>query len=243
MAKLKVEARYGIAPHTILYSQQLSLRAKGLFTYMQSKPDGWEFSAERIALECSETRNTIQSAMRELVREGYLIREKLKNKDGRWKWVHILKHSPETKNPATVLPATVKPSTVFCANKQEGVSKKDLVRSTNRNRDVAVATSAQGVFSQEGAQVIKAFEQVSSRNKNYYANTTQRKACDTLIAEYGVHMVLQAIALLPKTNTEPYFPRIYTPHELLNKWEKLRDALVSRKKELIKPSRFMVGTA
>ncbi|WP_457635824.1 helix-turn-helix domain-containing protein [Persephonella sp.] len=56
----------------------LSLQAKGLYCYLYSKPDNWNFSAERIAVECNTSRNTILKYLKELEDNGYLERKKLK---------------------------------------------------------------------------------------------------------------------------------------------------------------------
>lgn len=79
--------------------------------------------------------------------------------------------------------------------------------------------------------VIKAFEAVDPKNKTYYGNRTQRSAVAFLLAEYGLAKVLARIAVLPRTNGLPYFPKINSPHELKEKWVKLEDAVKSRMAE------------
>lgn len=82
-----------------------------------------------------------------------------------------------------------------------------------------------------GAELLKAFEEVDSKNKTYYGNTTQRKACDFLLQEYGLEEVLKRITVLPQTNKIPYFPAINTPHDLKEKWVKLQDAVDKKRNE------------
>lgn len=69
-----------------------------------------------------------------------------------------------------------------------------------------------------GAEVIKAFEGIDPKNKKYYNNTTQREACDFLIDQYGLQVVVERIAIVSKTNGLPYFPVITTPVQLRDKW-------------------------
>lgn len=90
-------------------------------------------------------------------------------------------------------------------------------------------------YSKDGASVIHAFEEVDPKNKTYYGNTTQREACDFLIGEYGLDVVLQRVAILPKTNTMQYFPNITTPSQLRDKWVQLENAVARKKVELSKP--------
>lgn len=75
MAKLKKPNQgWAWIPNQILQSKNLSLKAKGLWVYLNSKPDGWNFSAERIAAEQNDGRESVKSALRELETAGLLER-------------------------------------------------------------------------------------------------------------------------------------------------------------------------
>ena len=89
-SKFSVANRYGIAPNSLLYNPNISFKAKGLWTYLQSKPDGWDFSAERIANEAQDGVTAIYSALHELEENGYLIRKKEKNDKGHFDYEYIL---------------------------------------------------------------------------------------------------------------------------------------------------------
>lgn len=56
---------------------RLSLKSKGLWSYMRSKPYGWDFSASRMSSECKDETKSIQRGLRELESCGYLERRKL----------------------------------------------------------------------------------------------------------------------------------------------------------------------
>lgn len=60
----------------VLYDDKLSLKAKGLYAYLFSKPEGWEFSSYRIAEEVKDESRSIQTTLRELEQEGYLERKR-----------------------------------------------------------------------------------------------------------------------------------------------------------------------
>lgn len=95
----------------------------------------------------------------------------------------------------------------------------------------AGSNSPSSKFSFLGAEVIKAFEVVDPKNKTYYGNKTQRAACDFLIKEFGLDEVLRRIEVLPRTNKLPYFPKINSPHELKEKWQKLNDMIETKMAE------------
>lgn len=102
-----------------------------------------------------------------------------------------------------------------------------------RNRQIEINkienTAKQGFA--EITQIIKLFEGVDAKNKTYYGNTTQRKACSFLIGEYGMETVSRVVEILPETNKLPYFPSITSPYELKEKWSKLGGAIAREKKE------------
>ena len=58
---------------------RLSLKAKGIWAYMKSKPATWDFSAKRIAVDNKDETKSVQRGMRELESFGYLSKRKLAN--------------------------------------------------------------------------------------------------------------------------------------------------------------------
>lgn len=87
-------------------------------------------------------------------------------------------------------------------------------------------TKAQKSFNPLGAEILKAFEAIDPKNKTYYANKTQRSACDFLLAEYGLEKTKSAIAILPQINQRKlYIRQITTPYELKENWVKIGNAL------------------
>ncbi|WP_281321990.1 helix-turn-helix domain-containing protein [Flavobacterium aestivum] len=83
MAKLtKQIVPFGMVPNTLLNDNKISLKAKGLFAFMQSKPDGWNFSVDKIAFQCKEAKSSISEGLKELENFGYLIRKKQQTGNG-----------------------------------------------------------------------------------------------------------------------------------------------------------------
>lgn len=80
-------------------------------------------------------------------------------------------------------------------------------------------------------EVIKLFEAVDPKNKNYYGNKTQRAACLFLLTEYGMEEVKKRVEVLPMTNGMRFFPNITTPCQLRDKWVQLNGQIERHKKE------------
>lgn len=77
METKKLKQPFGYAAVTIINDENLSLKAKGLYLYLLSKPDAWDFSADRIAKQNSDERKSIDSGLKELEAAGLLVRERL----------------------------------------------------------------------------------------------------------------------------------------------------------------------
>jgi len=129
--KLYIEKHYGTAPNNLLNSTEISLKAKGLFTYLQSKPDGWHFSIRRIANQMLEGKDAIRNALKELEKSGYLQRKPIRNDKGEWKgYNYILSENPSTDFPTTDSPMADEPDTI---SKKEN-SKKEIVKKNKETK-------------------------------------------------------------------------------------------------------------
>lgn len=89
----KMNVPFTQVANCVLNDPNLTARAKGLFAYLYSKPDDWDFNYIRISKDHKESKNTILSAIHELEQYGYLEREKLPS--GRM--VYILTYDPMPK--------------------------------------------------------------------------------------------------------------------------------------------------
>lgn len=71
-----IKRPFGWEPNEIIFNHSLSLKAKGLWLYMNSKPEGWHFAAERIAAECADGATSVRAGLKELADAGLLTRKK-----------------------------------------------------------------------------------------------------------------------------------------------------------------------
>lgn len=62
--------------NTVLNDPELSAKAKGLYAYLYSKPDGWDYAIDRIARDFTDGRKSINSGLQELEHAGYLLRQR-----------------------------------------------------------------------------------------------------------------------------------------------------------------------
>ncbi|MFA5050991.1 MAG: hypothetical protein WC499_02650 [Patescibacteria group bacterium] len=96
---------------------------------------------------------------------------------------------------------------------------------SNLNSNLNSNSNPNSKYNPLGADVIKKFESIDAKNKNFYGNKTQRSACDFLLKEYGIEKVLMVIEVIRAKRGTEFFPSVTSPYELQNKWTKVGEAL------------------
>lgn len=108
MGKITVKhtEKYSIIANEVAQNRELSLKAKGLFLYMWSLPDDWDYSVQGLIACLKEGRDAIQSGLKELEQTGYLVREQ-KRDGGKFDYDYVLSDVlPQTGFPFTANPST-----------------------------------------------------------------------------------------------------------------------------------------
>ena len=88
----KDDIPFTMVANEVLKDPRLSLKAKGMYAYLFSKPDDWDFSNLRIAREMSDGRHAVLAALNEL--EGLALLERVKQPNGRMDY--HLKHATQS---------------------------------------------------------------------------------------------------------------------------------------------------
>ena len=93
----------------------LSLKSKGLLSMMLSLPEDWNYTTRGLAKICKEGTDSIGSALKELERAGYIVRNRLRDSKGKIvdvKYViYETPHPPDTGQPCEAEPNTACPNT------------------------------------------------------------------------------------------------------------------------------------
>lgn len=212
----------------VLTDKRLSAKAKGLYAYLYSKPDGWDFAIDRIALEMADGRRSINDGLHELEKLGFLTRNR--QSDGRVVYlVHFPPINPNVQNEHLANYTTRKPNDENSkvlkqqSAKTSTVSNKELILIKNISNKDSKAVALQDI-----PIVIEAFIKVNKACKDFYGNTTQRKYTEKLIETYGNEMVLKVVNMLPQFNSK-FYNKATTPKELWDKWAKIESEAKSFK--------------
>jgi len=101
--KNNIKGNFTTIPNNLVNDESLSWKAKGIFLYLASKPNDWQFYMSEIANNATDGRTALQSGIKELEDGGYLTRKRLHGDDGsieRWEWVLTTKQiTHQTENP------------------------------------------------------------------------------------------------------------------------------------------------
>jgi hypothetical protein len=216
MAKLKIKNRFAVTPNDLLNRDDISLKAKGLYAYFQSKPDNWSFSKKNIASQLQEGISAVKTAIKELKEIGYLETVPRKNKDGTFSGHdYILHDSPRGGKSAL--------REIGASENQPCISKKELSKKESSKKDLATFATA-NADAEMGKQINKIMEafQMKLNPTINYGNKTQRKAVEYMLKQLGEEKVLRAIDFCYEIRTDQYAPVITTPYQMKEKWAQIK---------------------
>lgn len=109
--------------------KEMSLKAKGLLSLMLSLPDSWDYSAAGLVTLSKDGKDSVNAALKELEKFGYLIRTQAVNANGTFGGYNyeIYEQPNQTKKPTAEKPKTKKPSTEKPATENpQQLSNKEL---------------------------------------------------------------------------------------------------------------------
>ena len=159
MAKLKKPQQgWAWIPNAILQNEKLTLKAKGLWVYLNSKPDGWTFSIDRIAEEQQDGRDAVRSAIHELEEAGLLIRTRTSIGTG-WDDDYTLRTKASVGNSYVGKSHVGKPDDLIKHNKvrQNKVKQK--------NKDTLMSAPAKPALTREKSEDLAKAKKLAERLK------------------------------------------------------------------------------
>ena len=117
MAVFRIEKTrdYTVMSNHHLRNAGLSLKSKGLLSMMLSLPEDWNYTTRGLAKICKEGTDSIGSALKELERAGYIVRNRLRDSKGKIVDVEYViyetPYPPDTGQPCEDEPDTACPDT------------------------------------------------------------------------------------------------------------------------------------
>lgn len=118
----KRETGFAQISNELLCDEELSLKAKGLYSYMFSKPQDWNFTIKSMSSQLKEGVEAIHTALRELRDAGWL--RYIKHPDGTGTYILNVHKEPNSENPNKDEAKFGKPKLGF----PERINNKDLYK-------------------------------------------------------------------------------------------------------------------
>lgn len=115
--KINKNKDFTIMSNYHLRDKNLSLKAKGLLSFMLSLPNDWDYSLRGLVAICKESKDAIRSTLDELKYNYYLKIEPSRGENGKFEYNYLIYEKPfknrlKSRNPPnTDFPYTEKPST------------------------------------------------------------------------------------------------------------------------------------
>ena len=138
--KKQYQKGFTTVDNLVLNDTKLSWKAKGLFVYLWSQSDEWDFYETEVVKHSTDKLGSLKSGLKELEHQGYLKRQILRDDKGKFKgneWV--LSDNPMFKNPISDNPMSEKPMsenhTLTNTNNNNINNNKDESNTSEKNKD------------------------------------------------------------------------------------------------------------
>lgn len=175
------ENPYVMISKIMLYDKELSLKAKGLLCFLLSKPDNWQIYVAQLAQDLKENKDTIAGILNELISNGYLKREQIRESGKIVGYDYTIYETKQTETQETVSETTVSEET-----------GSGFFRSTNIDLVINDQTKEGGEESPPLAEVFQKIHQEGrTQYRRFEISSAHKKRLETWIEKAGPDFVLK----------------------------------------------------
>ena len=152
--RIEKKSNFTVVSNDILMNNYMSMKATCLLMKMLGKPDNWDYTINGMRTFCSEGRDAIRSALKELEKFGYLERRKVRDSRGRYSDIeYIIYEEPISRSPCSAYPESENPSLDDPPSGNPPVINKEINKKRN-NQELTQASidSVPSGASREGSE-------------------------------------------------------------------------------------------
>ena len=129
--RIHKEDNFVIIEKAFLLNEEISLKAKGLLALLLSYPDNWQFYKAEIVQHTTDKENSLNSGLKELIENGYIVRKQRKDENGKFEgYEYHVYEKPSTEKPSTEKPSTEKPILLNNKNTKNKNTKNKNTKTT-----------------------------------------------------------------------------------------------------------------
>lgn len=152
--RIEKKSNFTVVSNDILMNNFMSMKATCLLMKMLGKPDNWDYTINGMRTFCTEGRDAIRSALKELEKFGYLERRKVRDSRGRYTDIeYIIYEEPISRSPRSAYPESENPSLDNPPSENPPVINKEINKKRN-NQELTQASidSVPSGASREGSE-------------------------------------------------------------------------------------------
>ena len=184
--RVNKNVNYTVMSNYHLQDKKLSLKAKGLLSYMLSLPDDWDYSLKGLTTGCRDGIDSVRSAVRELEARGYLRRSKVRDARGRIVDYNYEVFELPQKEPAEDVPVPA-PDSPSSENPTSGFPtlENPIQQNTNKQNTKRQSTNLSGQTAET-----EDFDQMATRVR---AEFREKREIDILTKRYAPEMLQELL--------------------------------------------------
>lgn len=224
---------FTIIDNNFLRDERLSFKAKGLFMYMWSQSNDWNFYVNELSSHAKDGRNAVMTGLEELENYGYLKRKRVRNAQGQLKETeYVLSETPTLEKPKSENPTLGKPTL-----------ENQTLTSTNNNKNKQNNNSSTARDSLDNST--KDIESKQNAFELYQITVgiltpTQYPIMSEYIRKLSDDVVKFAINIMTNQTSTPNFSYLNT---ILMKYESLGINTIEKAKKLESQRQSSAGRA
>lgn len=183
MVKIRKETsdNFTILSNTVIRDERLSWKARGIFIYLWSQAEEWNFYEREVMTHSCDGRDALRSGLKELEEFGYLVRTRERNSDGSlMDPIWTLSELGNNKSPKSGFPTLDKPTLDFPTLDNPTLRNTNLKKqqeketSTIRNNSSAEAEPRVNDFSKKCQTILDYLNDSAKTNYRMTTKKTQR---------------------------------------------------------------------
>lgn len=194
MIRVDKKTNFVVLNKDALQDVNLSWKAKGLLVYLLSLPDNWQIYIEELSAHAKDGVDSTASAIKELMKNGYITRERIRNEKGQLKnYIYTVHEIPiiienTNEEPKRENPRQEKPI----------LEKRQLLNNNklNNNLNIKEEKTTQGV--EIDKEIIKVYRECISKN----ISEIELKELSELQDIFGIEILNKAIEVAVMKNAK-----------------------------------------
>ena len=177
MAVFRIEKKkdYTVMSNHHLRNKELSLKSKGLFSFILSLHYDWDYTVKGLAYICKEGADSIRSALKELEQQGYIERSRIRNEKGQLTTAEYIIHEqpedisvPSKTEPTQDEPMQTSPMSENPAQDKSTQLNTNILNTKKSNTDVLNTYPIQSAKAELiGADKMSKYRQLVKENIEY----------------------------------------------------------------------------